>query len=125
MGIFAQKRSPYDEPNYDVLNTVRRSDPLGWILGDRIDGPGHCNPAVGLTTIRELALKHADKTDLFDGDVVRELTELNQQLAAELDAVRERLEELEAEQANIAGLQRAGFKVSKAMGPKRNLKENS
>lgn len=125
MAIFALKRSPYDEPNYDVLNTVRRSDPLGWILGDRIDGPGHFNPAVGVTTIRELALKHSAKTDLVDGAEHREVLAQLEDADTKLSAALERLAELEETNANIAGLRRAGFTVAKARGPKRNLQETS
>lgn len=108
--------SPFVAPNYDVFSPARLSDDRGVVVGAPLDGAQSYTPWIGLTTVRELALKHQERVGLVEREKLNDLkhqlavaNEQNARLAA-------RVEELEALQGNITGLVKAGFKVTKAVG---------
>lgn len=113
---FLQRRNPFSEPSFDVFVPARRNDPLGIIEGVALEGNKRFVPWIGVSTIRELALKHADKTHLVDAD---ELALAKQHLAATeelLAQAQHNIDQLEAQQARISGLARDGYKVQKIQG---------
>jgi hypothetical protein len=113
---FSEKVSPYVAPNFDLFSPARRSDPLGVILGAPLDGGQSYTPWIGLSTVREIALKHADKVGLVP---VERLDDAEDEIGRWQNAAEQaqaRVAELEATQDRIAGLARDGFKVQKVMG---------
>lgn len=116
MAVMTPTVSPYTAPNYDVFSPARRSDPLGIILGAPLDGGQSYTPWIGLSTIRELALAHADKVGLVEAS--RLYSSRNDHAAAltEIQQLRARVAELEAKDERIAGLAAEGFTVVKKAG---------
>jgi hypothetical protein len=94
---FTQTVSPFNAPNYDVFSPARRQDPRGVVLGAPLDGAQSYVPWIGLSTVRELALQHADKVGLVpveDFELARERRADSEELLAQATA---RVAELEAE----------------------------
>lgn len=118
---FATKISPFQAPDYDVFSPARRSDPRGVILGAPLDGAKAYVPWIGLSTVRELALKYSSVglVPVEDLDAAHEFLENERAL---LRQANKRIEELEAQQERIAGLALDGFRVQKIMGrPKKEV----
>lgn len=112
----ATKISPFNAPNYDVFSPARRSDARGVVLGAPLDGGNNYVPWIGLSTIRELALKHADKVGLVDEEEFRTVALEFDRTRVELRQAKERIAELEARQDRISGLAADGFKVTRIQG---------
>ena len=111
---YSDSVSPFNAPNYDVFSPARRNDARGVILGAPLDGGQSYVPWIGLSTVRELALKH--QVGLVEADEHESVANQLAAATAELEQLRARVAELEANQDRIAGLARAGFKVQKIMG---------
>lgn len=116
MAVFSPELSPYNAPNYDVFSAARVRDPLGVVLGAPLDGAQSYTPWIGLSTIRELALKHADKVGLVDREQLEDVERSAIEYRAEVLELRARVEELEAQQDRIAGLVADGFTIVKKQG---------
>lgn len=113
---FADKVSPFNAPNFDLFQPARLSDERGVVLGTPLDGARSYVPWIGLTTIRELALKHTDKVGLVDAgrlSLAEEHVAATEKLLAAANA---RIEELEATQSHIDGLMKAGFTPKRTTG---------
>lgn len=121
--MYTAQLSPFVAPNFDLFSPARRSDPLGIVLGPQLDGGQTYTPWIGLTTVRELALKHADKTRLVPAEQLYNARNAHAAALTEIQELRARVEELEAQQERIAGLTKDGYRVQKVMG--RPKKENS
>lgn len=113
---YSEKVPAYNAPNYDVFSPTRRSDPRGVVLGTPLDGGQSYVPWIGLSTIRELALKHAAKTGLVPREEALSHAERETELEVALGNALDRIQELEARNERIAGLVRDGFKVQKIIG---------
>jgi hypothetical protein len=125
MAILQTELSPFNAPNYDVFSPARVRDSLGVVLGAPLDGAQSYTPWIGLSTVRELALKHADKVGLVpaeDLELAREHIEATEDLLAQAN---ERLAELEATQERLAGLVADGYTVVKKVGRPAAKKENA
>ena len=108
--------SPFNQPNFDLFSPARLEDPRGVVLGAPLDGGSSYVPWIGLTTVRELALQHADKVGLVErADLDVQIARTNA-LRDQNERLRARVEQLEEQQERIAGLVRDGFKVQKIMG---------
>lgn len=112
----ASKISPFNAPNYDVFSPARRQDERGVVMGVQLDGGQSYVPWIGLTTVRELALKHSSETGLVDAEELELAVVEIERLELELAATKSRLEELELTQSRISGLALSGFTVNKIKG---------
>jgi hypothetical protein len=112
----ANKVSPFTAPNYDLFSPARRSDSRGVILGAPLDGAQAYSPWIGLTTIRELALKHADVVGLVEKTSLDEMLEKASLLQNRVIELEDQLAAAEAKNERIAGLVAEGFKVQRVMG---------
>lgn len=110
------KVSPFNAPNYDVFSPARRQDERGVILGVQLDGGQNYVPWIGLSTVRELALKHSEDTGLVDAEELELAVAEIEKLEVELAEAKARLEELELMTSRIAGLSASGFTVNKVKG---------
>lgn len=120
MSFFKERRDPFGAPNFDVFAPARLQDERGIIESQVVlDKVLAYTPWIGLSTVRELALEHADRVGLVDADIVDELKERVTDLSDEVDVLRAKVEANEAFKANIAGLKAEGFDVSKRKGPAR------
>lgn len=124
MASFTTEVSPFTAPNYDLFSPARRADARGVVLGAPLDGAQSYTPWIGLTTVRELALQHADKVGLVTAESLRDLQHQLAVAQNHAESLRARLVELEAAQERIAGLASAGFQVVKKQG-RPTKKENS
>lgn len=112
----SERVSPFTAPNFDVFAPARRSDDRGVILGAPLDGGQSYTPWIGLSTVRELALKHADRVGLVEAERLADVEEAFSRAQREVKRLNDRVAELEAKQNRIAGLVADGFKVQKVMG---------
>jgi hypothetical protein len=112
----ATKISPFNAPNYDVFTPARRSDERGVVLGAPLDGSQAYVPWIGLTTVRELALKHADRVGLVPVEELRDALTEATNWKIKFDEAQAALEEAQARNDRIAGLVAEGFKVQRVMG---------
>lgn len=120
--MFSAELSPFNAPNYDVFVPARRSDSRGVILGAPLDGGQSYVPWIGLTTIRELALKHEDKVGLVDRALLDGADELVKNLMAQVETLQARVTELETTQERITGLAQQGYRVQRIQGrPKQKV----
>lgn len=119
---YSAELSPFNAPSHDVFAPARRSDALGVVLGTPLDGGQSYVPWIGVSTIRELALKHADKTKLVPVEILEHVREQLLATASQLAEANKRLEELEASQERISGLVKDGYKVQKVMGRPKEAK---
>lgn len=110
------KVSPFSAPNYDVFSPARRSDERGIVMGAQLDGNQAYIPWIGLSTVRELALKHADRVGLVEIERLEEAKDQRDTLAAEAASLRAQVAALEVKQERIIGLAGDGFRVVKAAG---------
>ena len=115
---YVATKSPYAAPANDIMVPARRTDALGWIQGYQLDGGRNYLPHLGLTTVRELALKYADKTRLVDRDALDEANAEVARLTASADRLQARVTDLEGRAERISGLARDGFRVMKERGPR-------
>jgi hypothetical protein len=113
---YLEKRNHFSEPSFDVFVPARRQDPLGIVEGVVLEGNKRFVPWIGLSSIRELALKYAEKTRLVDRAELDEnrmalinAEERIERLISERDALEARLD-------RIAGLSKEGYKVQKVVG---------
>jgi hypothetical protein len=125
MAILQQELSPYNAPNYDVFSPARVKDSLGVVLGAPLDGAQSYTPWIGLSTVRELALKHADKVGLVDESLAARLSDEVEALAGQLAEAEARIAELEATQERLAGLAADGYTLVKKVGRLATKKENA
>jgi hypothetical protein len=114
--MYKDKIAPFSSPNYDVFSPARRSDERGILVGVQLDGGQSYLPWIGLSTIRQLALKHSDKVGLVDEDELLEEQRENADLRYRLQIAEKRAGDLDAQLNRIGGLAREGFKVQKIMG---------
>lgn len=108
--------SPFNAPNYDVFCAARREDKRGVILGAQLDGGQTYVPWIGLTTVRELALAHADVVGLVEKEDLDEAFKVGVALQSRIKELEAENAELKAAQEHIAGLVQAGFVVKKVQG---------
>lgn len=94
---FVDKVSPFNAPNFDLWSPARRSDDRGIVLGAPLDGGQAYVPWIGLSTIRELALKHADRVGLVDEEDLNAAEEEGDRWKREAESLRQRVAGLEAE----------------------------
>lgn len=123
--MLTTKISPFAAPDYDLFSPARRGDERGIILGAPLDGAQAYTPWIGLSTVRELALKHPDRVGLVEKErldaavtLALELKDKVLELEAERDELRTNLE-------RVAGLSKAGFKVQRVMGRPKKKEEGS
>jgi hypothetical protein len=114
--MYRDKIAPFSAPNYDVFSPARRSDERGIIVGNQLDGGQSYLPWIGLSTIRQLGLKYAEKTGLADADALLDAQNEITRLRGELGRAEARANDLDAQLNRIGGLAREGFKVQKIMG---------
>lgn len=112
----ATKISPFNAPNYDVFSPARRSDVRGVVMGAPLDGGHNYVPWIGLSTIRELALKHADKVGLVDADRLATTERYADLLSDQLREVTAERDAAIAKNERISGLAVDGFKVVRVQG---------
>lgn len=113
---FSERVPPFTAPNFDVFAPARRRDNRGVIIGAPLDGGQSYTPWIGLSTVRELALKHADRVGLVEVERLEDAEEAFRRAQREVKRLNDRVAELEAKQNRIAGLVADGFKVQKVMG---------
>jgi hypothetical protein len=121
--MLATKISPFMAPDYDVFTPARRSDRRGVVLGAPLDGAQAYTPWIGLSTVRELALKFPDRVGLVDAELLREAEEEGDRWKREAEALRLQVEALTAKNERIAGLVSDGFKVQRIQGRPRKVDE--
>lgn len=116
MTNFATEVSPFTAPDYDVFSPARRTDARGLVQGAPLDGGRNYIPWIGLSTVRELALKFPEKVGLVEEEKFIEVANEFDRARVELRQAHERIAELEATQDRIAGLTKDGFAVVKKQG---------
>lgn len=117
----ATRVSPFNAPNYDLFAPARRSDERGVVLGAALDGGQSYVPWIGLSTVRELALKYPDQVGLVDVDLLIDANVALSRAELEIQALKLQVADLEAKQERIAGLVADGYKVQRVMGrPKKS-----
>lgn len=116
MTLIAERVSPFSAPGYDIFAPARRSDYRGVVMGTQLDGNMVYTPWIGLSTVRELALKYQDRVGLVEREALDDALAL-------FDAARDRIRVLEAQVAEaeakndrIAGLVSDGYKVQRVPG---------
>lgn len=114
--MFTPKVSPFNAPSFDIFAPARRHDDRGVIMGVALDGGQSYVPWIGLSTIRELALKHSDKVGLVDAERHEHTVKLLMAVKNRVLELEQERDALEAQQARIAGLIKDGFKVAKIQG---------
>ena len=112
----ATRISPFQAPNYDIFSPARRHDDRGIVVGAPLDGGQNYTPWIGLSTIRELALKHSAATGLVTREELRHVAERADAAEYKLARAQKHIAELEARQDRIAGFASDGFRVVKAAG---------
>lgn len=113
---FLPERPAIIQPGYDVFQPARRSDRRGIVLGSPLDGGHSYVPWIGISTIRELALKHRARTGVVDAAELDAVVGILEDTERELAQARERLAELEATQERITGLAKSGFRIQRTQG---------
>jgi len=121
--MLATRISPFMAPDYDVFTPARRSDARGVVLGAPLDGAQAYTPWIGLSTVRELALKHADRVGLVERERLELALDERNDARAQLIQAQNRIAELEAKNERIAGLVSDGFKVQRIQGRPRKVDE--
>jgi hypothetical protein len=107
-----------------VIIPGRTADPHGFVTEHReLDGiGGPIKVYFSVSGLRQLAERHP-QVGLVPAHKLEDAHRRIEQLEAELDNLRDRAAELEAQQERIAGIVKDGFKVQKMMGrPKQEAK---
>jgi hypothetical protein len=114
--MLATKISPFMAPDYDVFTPARRSDARGVVLGAPLDGAQAYTPWIGLSTVRELALKFPDRVGLVERERLDEAQKLILSLKNTVLQLEADIDKLAAKNERIAGLVSDGFKVQRIQG---------